>query len=161
MRNHFIHCPGVRASANRETDLAMIEVPISAVAGSSIAIVGGLWAAAPPLPDSGPAALIVAAGGLITALASLVVPIANAWIVARSAERKAKWERHNLANKLQATMLELAEVRETVNVQQTRIHVLEGVAQDQRETLVLIATKRERESADAKEPPRGSDHAAR
>lgn len=48
---------------------------------------------------------------LVTAIGAQVFPIIKLWFENRSAERQARWERHDLRNQLQAAKFELTQLR--------------------------------------------------
>lgn len=81
---------------------------------------------------AGMAALAVAIGGLITAIAGLVnsslarvLPFFKIYIEDRRADLKAKDERHNLADKVNEQVILLAEAHQQINENKETIEQLE------------------------------------
>lgn len=70
------------------------------------------------------AGLILAFAGLITAVASVIVPALRIWTSERQHEREDRFKRHDLANKLQAALLSIEENKRRIEEQQTLIHNL-------------------------------------
>jgi uncharacterized membrane protein YcjF (UPF0283 family) len=56
----------------------------------------------------GLAGLVIAMGGLVTAIGTQVVAFLRVYGEQRARDRAAKWERHDLANKVSAVILQMA-----------------------------------------------------
>jgi len=86
--------------------------------GSVVAVVFGtssaIWlTASVDIQDNirqfgGFAGLVIAMGGLVTAIGTQVVAFLRVYGEQKSRDRTAKWERHNLANKVSAVILQMA-----------------------------------------------------
>ncbi len=69
---------------------------------------------------SGYAGLVIAVGGLVTAIGTQVVAFLRVYGEQKSRDRTAKWERHNLANKVSAVILQMAAMEQEKSLANAR-----------------------------------------
>jgi hypothetical protein len=69
---------------------------------------------------SGYAGLVIAMGGLVTAIGTQVVAFLRVYGEQKSRDRMAKWERHNLANKVSAVILQMAAMEQEQSLANAR-----------------------------------------
>jgi hypothetical protein len=113
----------------------MLSCRAVAMMGQVAAVGGGVFAtayaqlksangqgAAAAMDKTSIAGLLVAIGGLATAIGAQIQPMLQLWISERRAEREQKWARHDLANKLQAAYLRISYLEHVVAENQAAIH---------------------------------------
>jgi hypothetical protein len=114
------------------------------IVGGSASVVAVVAAADSAIQGGSPSAsLVVALGALITASASVAVPMFKAWLESRTADRAARYARHDLANKLQEAELRIHLQDATIEEDRRKAAIVEERMAHQDGHIALLTTQLE------------------